>query len=71
MHVCLLNNDMLIEPGFFAALRRPFEQIPDLFSTTAQIRFPPGQRREETGKTSVRAIRSRGLSGAVRRAPSR
>jgi GT2 family glycosyltransferase len=50
-HVCLLNNDMQIEPGFFAALRRPFEQSPDLFSTTAQIHFPPGQRREETGKT--------------------
>jgi GT2 family glycosyltransferase/glycosyltransferase involved in cell wall biosynthesis len=50
-HVCLLNNDMLIEPGFFAALRRPFDRIADLFSSTAQIRFPAGQRREETGKT--------------------
>ncbi len=50
-HVCLLNNDMLIEPGFFAALRRPFTEIPDLFSSTAQIRFPAGVRREETGKT--------------------
>jgi GT2 family glycosyltransferase/glycosyltransferase involved in cell wall biosynthesis len=50
-HVCLLNNDMLIEPGFFAALRRPFGEIPDLFSATAQIHFPPGVRREETGKT--------------------
>lgn len=50
-HVCLLNNDMLIEPGFFAALRRPFDEIPELFSATAQIRFPAGVRREETGKT--------------------
>ena len=50
-HVCLLNNDMLIEPAFFAALRRPFDEIADLFSTTAQIRFPAGLRREETGKT--------------------
>jgi GT2 family glycosyltransferase/glycosyltransferase involved in cell wall biosynthesis len=50
-HVCLLNNDMRIEPGFFAALRRPFDEIPDLFSTTAQIQFPAGVRREETGKT--------------------
>jgi GT2 family glycosyltransferase/glycosyltransferase involved in cell wall biosynthesis len=50
-HVCLLNNDMQIEPGFFRALYRPFEQVPDLFCSTAQIQFPPGQRREETGKT--------------------
>ncbi|MCX6631807.1 MAG: hypothetical protein NTW28_29715, partial [Candidatus Solibacter sp.] len=50
-HVCLLNNDMLLEPGFFAALARAFQQVPNLFSATAQIRFPPGVRREETGKT--------------------
>ncbi len=49
-HVCLLNNDMLLEPGFFAALAGAFEQVPDLFCATAQIRFPPGVRREETGK---------------------
>ena len=49
--VCLLNNDMLLEPGFFAALERAFQQVPDLFCATAQIRFPPGVRREETGKT--------------------
>src|SRR5258708_34084071 len=42
---------MLLEPGFFAALQRAFDQVPDLFSATAQIRFPPGVRREETGKT--------------------
>jgi GT2 family glycosyltransferase len=41
---------MLLEPGFFRALRRPFEQIPNLFCSTAQIRFPAGVRREETGK---------------------
>ena len=50
-HVCLLNNDMLLEPGFFGALVRAFEQVPDLFCATAQIRFPEGVRREETGKT--------------------
>jgi GT2 family glycosyltransferase len=50
-HVCLLNNDMLLEPGFFAALRDAFQRVPGLFSATAQIRFPPGVRREETGKT--------------------
>jgi GT2 family glycosyltransferase/glycosyltransferase involved in cell wall biosynthesis len=50
-HVCLLNNDMLVEPGFFRALHRAFERTPDLFCATAQILFPPGVRREETGKT--------------------
>jgi GT2 family glycosyltransferase/glycosyltransferase involved in cell wall biosynthesis len=50
-HVCLLNNDMLIEPGFFGALRHAFHHVPDLFCATAQIRFPQGVRREETGKT--------------------
>ena len=49
--VCLLNNDMLLEPGFFAALQEAFQRLPDLFSATAQIRFPAGVRREETGKT--------------------
>jgi glycosyltransferase involved in cell wall biosynthesis/GT2 family glycosyltransferase len=49
-HVCLLNNDMEVGPGFFAALRRAFDVVPDLFCATAQIHFPPGQRREETGK---------------------
>ena len=50
-HVCLLNNDMIVEPGFFAALRAAFEEVPGLFCASAQILFPPGQRREETGKT--------------------
>jgi O-antigen biosynthesis protein len=49
-HVCLLNNDMLVEPGFFRALRDAFDRVPDLFCSTAQIFFPPGVRREETGK---------------------
>jgi GT2 family glycosyltransferase/glycosyltransferase involved in cell wall biosynthesis len=50
-HVCLLNNDMMVEPGFLDALRCPFDHVPDLFAATAQIFLPPGQRREETGKT--------------------
>jgi GT2 family glycosyltransferase/glycosyltransferase involved in cell wall biosynthesis len=50
-HVCLLNNDMQIEPGFFRALRAAFDRVPGLFCATAEIRFPPGVRREETGKT--------------------
>jgi GT2 family glycosyltransferase/glycosyltransferase involved in cell wall biosynthesis len=48
--ILLLNNDMVVEPGFVAALNTAFEQIPDLFCATAQIFFPPGLRREETGK---------------------
>lgn len=56
-HICLLNNDMLLEPGFFAALMRAFDEVPDLFCATAQIRFPEGVRREETGK-AVMAQRS-------------
>lgn len=54
-HVCLLNNDMVIEPGFFPALRRAFDQVPDLFCATAQIFFPEGQRRQETGKAAMLA----------------
>ncbi len=49
-HVCMLNNDMLLEPGFFTALWHAFDAVPDLFCATAQILFPPGVRREETGK---------------------
>jgi hypothetical protein len=49
-HLCLLNNDMRIAPGFLRALLQPFLIIPDLFCSTAQIHFPPGVRREETGK---------------------
>lgn len=49
-HVCLLNNDMLLDPGFFGPLGEAFEQVPGLFCATAQIRFPEGVRREETGK---------------------
>jgi glycosyltransferase involved in cell wall biosynthesis/GT2 family glycosyltransferase len=49
-HILLLNNDMLVRPGFLQELRAAFEQVPDLFCATAQIFFPEGQRREETGK---------------------
>lgn len=49
-HICLLNNDMLLESGFFRALREAFDEVPNLFCATAQIRFPAGVRREETGK---------------------
>ncbi len=48
--VCLLNNDMAIGAGFFDALLAAFDKVPDLFCATAQIFFPEGVRREETGK---------------------
>ncbi len=61
-HVCLLNNDMSIEPRFFRALRRAFDEIPDLFCATAQILFPEGQRREETGKAVMTPAARRGAT---------
>jgi len=51
-HVCLLNNDMVLEDGFFTALHRAFDLFPNLFCATAQIFFPEGKRREETGKAA-------------------
>jgi glycosyltransferase involved in cell wall biosynthesis/GT2 family glycosyltransferase len=58
-HLCLLNNDMIVEPGFFAALRAAFAKVPDLFCATAQIFLPEGARREETGKTAFPLERPR------------
>ncbi len=55
--VCLLNNDMEVEPGFLPALAAPFAHTPELFASTAQIFFPEGQRREETGKAVLPASR--------------
>jgi hypothetical protein len=51
--LCLLNNDMEIEPGFFPALGAAFGEDPNLFCASAQIFFPAGVRREETGKTAM------------------
>lgn len=50
-HVCALNNDMVVEPGFLEALRSAFHSVPELFCSSAQIFLPEGARREETGKT--------------------
>jgi O-antigen biosynthesis protein len=52
-YVCVLNNDMLAEPGFLPRLHEAFEKVPGLFAATAQIFFPEGRRREETGKTVI------------------
>ncbi|MDX2152948.1 MAG: glycosyltransferase [Bryobacteraceae bacterium] len=49
-HTLLLNNDMVLEEGFFPPLLLAFQQVPGLFCATAQIFFPSGARREETGK---------------------
>ncbi len=51
----LLNNDMVLHDGFFAPLLAAFAEVPDLFCATAQIFFPEGQRREETGKAVMPA----------------
>jgi GT2 family glycosyltransferase/glycosyltransferase involved in cell wall biosynthesis len=55
-HVCLLNNDMVLGHGFFTALTEAFDRVPDLFCATAQIQFPAGVRREETGKAVMRQL---------------
>ena len=62
---CLLNNDMLLGEGFFAPLLAAFEKVPDLFCATAQIFFPEGQRRQETGK-AIMPPRGRNLDFPVR-----
>lgn len=54
-HVLLLNNDMRPHPGFLPPLLRAFQQVPDLFCATAQIFFPEGRRREETGKAVMQS----------------
>ena len=49
--VVLLNNDMVVDPSFLAPLLEPFAD-PDVFAVSAQILFPVGQRRQETGNTN-------------------
>jgi len=41
------------DAGFLNELARAFDDVPDLFSATAQIFFPEGVRREETGKAMM------------------
>lgn len=53
-YTCLLNNDMVLREGFFDALREAFHAVPNLFCATAQIEFPEGKRREETGKANFK-----------------
>lgn len=58
-HTCLVNNDMVIEPRFFFELREAFDRVPELFCATAQIFFPAGVRREETGKAVMPVVSQR------------
>lgn len=38
-YLLFLDNDLVIEPGFVAALRRPFDQVAKLGQTQAKLRF--------------------------------
>ena len=58
-HVLLLNNDMVVASGFLRHLERPFQGQPDLFASTAEILFPAGVRRQETGKAVFRETQAR------------
>ncbi len=51
--VVLLNNDMVVDPSFLAPLLEPFAD-PDVFAVSAQILFPDGERRQETGNADGR-----------------
>lgn len=53
-HTLLLNNDMTLENGAIRALFEAFSRVSTLFCATAQIFFPEGKRREETGKAVLR-----------------
>ncbi|MFN7920954.1 MAG: glycosyltransferase [Bryobacteraceae bacterium] len=57
-HLLMLNNDMVLDSGFFPPLEEAFRTVPDLFCATAQILFPEGVRREETGKAVMPAKRN-------------
>jgi O-antigen biosynthesis protein len=49
--VVLLNNDVIVEPGFLAPLLEGFNQA-DVFAVTSQIfNYDQSKTREETGKT--------------------
>lgn len=50
--VVLLNNDMIVSPGFLRPLLNGFAN-PDVFAVTSQVHFPEGLRREETGATAA------------------
>jgi glycosyltransferase involved in cell wall biosynthesis len=49
---------MRLRPGFAEPLFQAFRKVPDLFCATAQIYFPEGARREETGKAVMPARES-------------
>lgn len=49
--IVLLNNDMIVSDDFLPPLLEPFERERDIFAVAAQIEFPEGKTREETGLT--------------------
>ncbi len=51
--VVLLNNDMIVSKDFLQPLLDGFAD-PGVFAVSAQVEFPPGKRREETGQTEGR-----------------
>ena len=69
-HVCLLNNDMLLEPGFFAALRRGFDDVPDLFCAITAL--PVSSRRTPAGKRICAVAQNRsGTSSNARQSAAK
>lgn len=48
--VVLLNNDMIVQPGFIGPLLQPFRD-PTVFGVASQVFLPTGKPRQETGKT--------------------
>jgi O-antigen biosynthesis protein len=57
-HICPLNNDMAVAPGFFRELERAFDRFPGLFCAAPQVFLPPGLARQETGKMVIRTAPS-------------
>ena len=66
-HVCVLNNDMIAEPGFLSSLRDAFDKVPGLFAATAQIFFPgrPPPRRDRQDRDPLHP-RSHRFPGPLR-----
>ena len=60
-YVCLLNNDMVLEPGFFAPCTGLRPRARSLLRHRPNL-FPPGVRREETGKADYGQDRARPIS---------
>jgi len=49
-HICLLNNDMLLEPGFFGALVGAFERVPASSAPRRRFASPRGSAARKPAK---------------------